>query len=81
MKEAGSACKFSRLCADLTQSGTGRCLCYLSRSSGPIAVFVRKKRLESCPDRFNQPSDAEDAHHPFDIGGKHVKAYLGAYSR
>ena len=46
-----------------------------------IAVYGRKKCLVSSPDRFNQPSDAKDAHHSFEIVGKHVKAHFGAYPR
>jgi len=65
---------------------------YLSRAPGAtcaiwaaaaaqISVYGRIERLDSCPDRFNQPSDAEDAHHSFEIVSKHVKAHLGAYPR
>jgi len=39
------------------------------------------KRLDSRPDRFKQSCDAEDAHHPFEVVGEHIKAHLGAYPR
>lgn len=46
-----------------------------------IAVYGSIKRLDSCPDRFNQPSDAKDAHRSCKIVSKHMKADLGAYTR